>query len=128
MPAGRKRDSEIDEKIEQVIKLIEQGLFVNHAAASCGLSKDTLYNRMREDPEVRARVIAAGDKAFGLMEKIVMRAALQDWKASAWYLERRKPELYGRRMKLDISKMSTEQLQELLEQLDDERFEIDESL
>ena len=87
-----------------------RGVSVEAAAASQGVSKRTVYN-WRElgqaddaDPGYAAFADAL-DKAQGTIEarlttNITARSK-QDWRAGAWWLERRRPEVYGDQAALD---------------------------
>jgi transposase len=74
------------------------------AARSVNVSRRTLDRWLRH-PDLRARVEqarAAGPQATDALSEaraivLILRAAQTDWRASAWWLERRWPERWAQR-------------------------------
>jgi transposase len=117
------RPTKLDaERQERIVLLLRQGNYVETAAALAGIDKTTLYDWLRRG--MRARDLAAADKeveerelpyaefshaieralaegeAFHL--SIIAKAASEGvWQASAWTLERRYPDRYGRRERIE---------------------------
>jgi hypothetical protein len=85
------------QRAERVLQAIHSGCTRAAAASHAGIDETTLYRwvgryasfasdlRARED-EVEIRAVAT-----------VQQAWRDDWRAAAWWLERRRPEAYGRR-------------------------------
>jgi hypothetical protein len=128
-----------------IVSYVQAGAFMETASAAAGISKQTLYSWLK-----RGKAAAKGalrdwweevQKALALSEVAMIGAvsqAAQDgqWQAAAWHLERKWPERYGRRERiehtgpgggpiqqqtgaLDVSRMTTAEkrakLQELME-------------
>jgi hypothetical protein len=67
------------------------------AALSLGVSKQQLYRWENSSPQIAEAVEAAEAEAVGIYLAYVAQAASRgQWQASAWMLERRWPELFGR--------------------------------
>lgn len=87
---------------EQICKLVAAGVSVEAAAQSQGIGKRTVYD-WRERGEAGDALYAGFavelEKAMGDIEArltmSVTAKAKADWRAGAWWLERRRPEVYG---------------------------------
>jgi transposase len=107
------RQTKLTKKMQaQIVKLLKQGNTFETAAVLSGISKATFFNWMNrgetgEEPyaSFRAAVEQAVAHAEAERVKIIMEAAKgtgrykdnADWKAAAWFLERRNPEVWGRK-------------------------------
>ena len=100
------------------------GNYIETASALAGINKTTVYEwlkrgarekerlenqpngRMRKDEEPFVRFSNAVEKAQAEAEQrdllIIAKASANDWKASAWRLERRFPAKWGRKERLDF--------------------------
>lgn len=120
--------------IEQLVAVLEKGVYLETAAAYVGVHKDTFYDwlkRGRRDITAGRRslyreVVEAVEKAMAKFEVdgIDRLAVEEQWQATAWRLERRFPDRYGRRtrlehtgdgggpvqMRIDVSKLSDDEL------------------
>lgn len=135
-----------EQLIADVCKVLEAGNFLSAALEFVGITGRT-FNYWFERGEIEIEKIAAGEmpsqkeKTFVQLVNKVRRArssaevrsvmlintaAKDDWRAAAWYLERSKPERWGRQVKtiehsgtikvketVDLSKLSEEALLEL---------------
>ena len=123
--AGLKKISK--EKINQIVEAVRAGNFIETAAAFAGLSKQTLYNWLKEGARERDRR-ESGEKpdrtkdlyvqlslqieqAMAEAEmrdvEIITRAAEQQWQAAAWRLERKYPDRWGRKVAVDAKQEIT---------------------
>lgn len=91
-----------------IIDNVRRGNYVETAAALAGLAKVTFYDWLRrgargEQPYQDFH--EAIQQARAVAEDRAVRAILGDgsWQALAWWLERTKPDLYGRKDKLTAS-------------------------
>lgn len=146
------RPSKINPKIQaKICDAIRAGNYIETAAAHAGINKSTLYEWMKRGAREKDRVERAGGRAkvkkseaefvefSNAVEKaladaevrdvmIVANAATTDWRAAAWRLERKFPDKWGRKDKVqaevehsgtvtnnhvDLSQMSTEELKRL---------------
>lgn len=124
--------------IDDICKTVETGVYIETAAAYAGVHRSTFYDWLkfgRKHIETGKRsvyreLVQAVDVAVAKFEVGAM-ARLQEaggkvWQADAWRLERRLPDRYQRRriehtgpeggpiqMRIDISKLSDEELDQL---------------
>lgn len=101
-----------DQLIDELTTYIENGMNNRDSASMCLITEDTLYRWLREADEVdengkplkqytmqrklkRAmQKSQAAFKAFHVQN--IINASKKNWQASAWMLERRFPDEYGR--------------------------------
>lgn len=110
-----------DEVREKIVQIVRAGNYIETAAAYAGVSKDSLYGWMRRGEREKVR-LANGEKPSGkeqifvafvdaisiaLAESeardvaIIGRAAESAWQASAWRLERKFPDRWGRKDRIE---------------------------
>jgi Homeodomain-like domain len=101
--AERGRPSKLTpERLDDLVVLLAARVPVEVAARSVGVSRRTLDRWLRQE-ELRERVAharAAGPEGADALTEarlvvLLLRAASVDWKASAWFLERRYPKHWG---------------------------------
>lgn len=89
---------------------IENGSSILGACGYVGISEKTYYNWIERAEEAKTRtkfvkfkeaVDKAKAKALHNFEQVITRASLEHWQAAAWMLERRHPNLYGKREKIE---------------------------
>ena len=109
----RGRPSKLNEEVqEKLIQAIEIGVSYIHACAYAGIHYDT-FNRWRNRGEEETKgqyhdfyvaiKEAEGRGVAKSFAKIQTAASEGAWQAAAWILERRYPELYGRKPALGIT-------------------------
>lgn len=78
------------------------GMTRRAAAAYAGYSKTTLYRMLEKDTGTLGTAIekAEGEAEASHTAKV---SADKSWQASAWWLERRHPDDYGRRDRVDVT-------------------------
>lgn len=93
---------------KRICKWVEAGVSVEAAAEAEGVSRATVYNwrdRGLAGEEPYAGFVARLAKAKGLIEARVTahitRKVKDDWRAGAWYLERRMAQRFGDQGSLD---------------------------
>ncbi len=80
---------------------IAQGNTRDIAARKGGIAPDTLYDWMQRFPQFSEDVKEA-DNEYEIYAIEQIRLAMPEhWQAAAWMLERRKPDKYGRRLRVD---------------------------
>lgn len=100
-----KRSPEIEDRI---VALIERGNFRATAVKIVGISQGCLGNWIADDPALKARIEAAENHAESkALEKI---EAASDWKAAAWFLERKFPERWAQDHRMDYRKLAQKKL------------------
>lgn len=91
---------------EAILQGLRLGLPRTVAAQSAGVGKDTLRRHCERKPAFRSAVDEAEAQSqsmlLGIILKVAARALPNTWQAAAWMLERRWPELYGRRVRLGV--------------------------
>ncbi|MBA3841017.1 MAG: hypothetical protein H0X39_00075 [Actinobacteria bacterium] len=71
-----------------ILKSIELGNYNHHAAAAAGISERMFYDWIESDAQFAADVARARDVATESLVNVVRGAAMNDWRAGAWLLER----------------------------------------
>jgi len=85
------------EIIQELIKYIEAGNYVETACDAVGISKDTFYRWMKEKSDFSDAIKKAESKAIARNVMIIQKAAQTSWQAAAWFLERKDYERWGRK-------------------------------
>ena len=88
---------------ELIIKAIRAGNTRASAAAHAGVTSMTIVNWIRRRPEFRDDVIAAEAECEIQAVGVIQDAALKDWRAAKWWLERRCQENWGQRSRLEVT-------------------------
>lgn len=86
-----------------VLEAVRHGTSRTGAAKLIGVHYETLREWIALDDEFRMDVARAEGDMERTMVALIRSAAITDWRAAAWYLERRITELYGQRSKVDMT-------------------------
>lgn len=92
-----------------IVRSLRAGNYVETAAAAAGISKSTLYDWLRRGARAKsgahkefadavANAQAEGEQS---MVAIIAAAAGNQWQAAAWHLERKFPDKWGRRQRIE---------------------------
>lgn len=102
--AGRPT-KKIDKYIDPLLDNLRAGMSYQAAASQAGLSTNTVDSWRRNDPEFADLFDAAIDFAEAVMLNEIRQQgrAREDWRATAWILERRFPERWALRKEIDMS-------------------------
>jgi len=85
------------ETAERIITLLKLGNYRDHAYTAAGISHDTFYKWLKADPAFSEAVEKAEAEAISFHMAQIMKASRDGvWQASAWYLERKYPDRFGR--------------------------------
>lgn len=100
----------------KIVASLRAGAYPETAAALAGINRDTLYDWLkkgrgddktppREPFATFAREVEAAMAEAELRDLEILRRAAEDgvWQASAWRLERRWPQRWGRRQEIGIT-------------------------
>jgi hypothetical protein len=85
-----------EQRAERVLEAIRAGATRRAAAGHAGVSPDTLERWQRRYAGFADSLTRAEDDIEVRTVALIQQAAQTDWKASAWWLERRRPRDYGR--------------------------------
>lgn len=110
---------------EEICKAIRAGNYIETAAAFAGISKNTLYDWMKRGAREKERLAKnprakvkkseapfvdfsdAVEKALAAAEvrdvMLIGKAAETQWQAAAWRLERKFPDRWGRKERLEVA-------------------------
>lgn len=102
---------------EAIVLCLEAGSTIETAAGTVGISSRSIYDWLaRAEEHADSDSIPTGEEKFVQFSQAVTRAregvvvlalkgileaGKEDWRAWAWYLERSRPDQYGRRTRLD---------------------------
>lgn len=93
------------EQTERLLEGLRHGMTRRAAAAYAGMSRTTFYRMMDAD---KGSLVASVENAEGEAEaaytKLVANAASEpkNWTAAAWWLERRHPDSFGRKDRVEV--------------------------
>ena len=94
---------------DNVVKALRAGNSRRDSALYAGISEQTFYSWMsrgREGEALYEEFLEAVEKAeaHSVVRNvaIIQRAADETWQAAAWWLERKRPDEWGRRQRYDI--------------------------
>lgn len=89
---------------------LENGDSILGACGYVGISEKTYYNWINKGKKAKRKTIyrdflecveKAKAKALHNFEQVITSASMEHWQAAAWMLERRHPNLYGKREKIE---------------------------
>lgn len=107
------------ERVEAICEQLLLGYSRSVAAAEAGVTKDSLRRWMEKHPWIAERVEMAEGVAQARLLTIIRDAARlpQNWTAAAWLLERRWPDAYGQRQRVEIALDVREEAKRIAEEL-----------
>jgi hypothetical protein len=86
------------ERVDLVLEAIHAGATRRAAAGHAGVSEDTLERWQQRYADFADSLTRAEDDVEIRCTATILHAAMHDWRASAWWLERRRPVYYARRL------------------------------
>lgn len=104
---------------QRIIDAVRAGNYIEVAATYAGISKQTLYAWRESFPDFSDALEKALAEAEVRSLTAIQQAGRTHWQAHAWYLERRYPKRYGRRIEvsqappIDASLYTPEELEQL---------------
>lgn len=109
MPAGRPTKLTLT-LIQQISRTVAAGNYIETAAAFAGVTKETLYKWLRRGARAKQGLhrefVDALEKALVQSEMrdvaLITAAGRESWQAAAWRLERKFPERWGRKDRVDL--------------------------
>lgn len=98
-----------DEMIDKIAGIIASGNYVKTACDIVGISETTYYDWMQKGKAGKkpyAKLSEAIKKAEAVAEakrvQTILEASEEQWQAAAWYLERRYPDRWGKKERIDM--------------------------
>lgn len=88
---------------DRALSGLRDGLSRSGACAEAGVSRPAFYEKLNTDPAFAEAVEAAEAEGAAKSERIILKAGGKDWRARAFVLERRRPEEWGKRDKVEHS-------------------------
>ena len=95
---------------EKFCLALENGASIRGACGHAGIAEQTYYNWIKKADEAKTKtkyvkfkecVDKAKDKALFNFEQVIVSASTEHWQAAAWMLERRHPDMYGKKDKIE---------------------------
>jgi hypothetical protein len=104
------------ETVNKIIQYISEGMTNIRAAKLAGICEDTFYSWRHEHPEFSELVEKANvEREHALLQRILQAGENpKSWQANAWYLERRYPETYMKKIKADHTLKADESFKEAM--------------
>jgi hypothetical protein len=90
-----------DDRAERVLEAIRAGATRRAAAGHAGVDHATLYRWLERNATFATLLTRAEDDVEIRCVATILQASTSDWKAASWWLERRRPDAYGRRFEPD---------------------------
>ena len=106
---------------EESIRLVKAGASNSDVIAYIGVTETTFYRWLREPRTEPERQLSQGlkkaetERKLWHLQRIHKAAEEGDWKASAWYLERRYPNEYARTQRITGEVITTQKSDALTE-------------
>lgn len=98
---------------DAIIAALQGGSTRTCAAEYAGISYDTFKRHFDADTDFGDAVKKAEAECEVRNVAIVLKAAPKTWQAAAWWLERRRKEVYGRFLNVDLSNLGEDELRSL---------------
>jgi len=112
MGVGGRRSKLTPELQKHIVSLVAEGNYFSTACAACGIGETTFYGWMERGRNAKSgkfvEFVKAIKRAEGQAEATRLRRIAKagdkgNWTADAWYLERKNPEKWGNKGKIEHS-------------------------
>ena len=90
----------------EIIQMLSDGMSQKKTAVAIGVTEETLIQHKKRFPEFSERIEKAKRETDRLAHKSVKVGMLKDWRAGAWWLERRHPDEFKEKKEIEIEKPS----------------------
>lgn len=88
---------------EEIIQLLSDGMSQTKVCIAMGIGETTIIDHKNRFPEFSKRIEKAKRVTDALAHKSIKVGMLKDWKAGAWWLERRHPDEFRERKEIEVS-------------------------
>lgn len=85
-----------DEKRGIILGALAAGSSRRYAAAEAGTTAQTIANEIKRNPDFAEKIEIAEAKCYRRHLNVINAAGLEDWRASAWFLERKFRDEFGK--------------------------------
>ena len=92
-----------DQQLQILFEALEYGLTISDSCTLANISRQTYYRHFNEDEEFQNRIAKAELKLKQDCLKYIKDKAPKNWFASAWLLERKFPEEFALKTKMEHS-------------------------
>jgi hypothetical protein len=104
-----RRTKQTDGRVAAILASLEMGNTHRAAAAQGDINVATFYDWLNRDPTFHDAVEKAEANAEALyLGRVKVAADNGTWQAAAWWLERRKPDDFGQRARVDLTTVRDE--------------------
>lgn len=86
-----------------ILESMRNGAYLKDAATAAGVDVQAVRAEMRRDPDFRLLVDQARVEATTFAITVIRNAAVTDWRAAAWFLERTRPKDFQEQRQLEVS-------------------------
>jgi DNA transposition AAA+ family ATPase len=78
-----------------IVKTLKTGISIKDAYGYAGISKATYYDWIAKDTDFTDQIEYSQAQVAARYCSIIMAASDKDWRAAAWWLERKRPDDFG---------------------------------
>ena len=112
----RARKTRYNKEIQAAIcEGLEMGISIRAVCGAVKIDEKTFYNWKDKHPEFKEAVDGVRPKLECKWLNVIEAAALSgDWKAAAWFLQKRYSDAYGERKEVDVNVNKTDGTEEVL--------------
>ena len=111
---------------KEIVGYIEAGNYIEVACGAVGIHKDTYYEWIKKGnagkqpyADFADAIKKATDKAEIRNVVVIQKAAQENWQASAWYLERKHPDRWGKKETIKQEHSGTLEVKSIFQELAD---------
>lgn len=101
----------LDDAFPFILALVKEGHFIAHACELAGFTSEGLRQYRQLHPDADTQLAMARAAVAGKVLKLVMDYAEKDPATARWWLEKLRPEEYGRRDKVEVTGKDGEAIQ-----------------
>lgn len=102
------------EIVEAICTALAAGISIRAACAQVNISEQTYYDWKDKYPEFNHAVNSTRPNFELQMLELIKMAAITDWRAAAWILQKRYPDAYGDKREVDFNMNKTDGTEQVL--------------
>lgn len=89
-----------------ILNYIRDGNTIKDSCLMAGISRASLYRWLRTDKSLRIELKRAEVEGVKFHLANITKASERDWKASAWWLERKYPKQFGKPRQIEVNSIT----------------------